>query len=789
MRHRHPPQRGAGGRETDPGLPRQQPQPHEALHDRAADAGQQPRVAPQPGRDRRAARRVQQARQQIPQQRDQRRPGRQPQPVDGQEKAAEDRQQRQRGQEAPAQAVKEPPAVDRPQRPPPFAQPWRVLPVAAHPAVQALVVAQRARGEAVGKHRVAQIAAAQEGALQRVVGQHAPGREAPLGALQQRVHVQNALPGKAAAVKGVHIQLSAEAAVGVAAPRPGKDQREIGGVGALQLGAQARVDEPVARGDDAPDRVDDRAVERMEHRPDQRERRAREHPGVAVEREDIARAAERVAVPGHREGRGPVGKEPCQLQQRPALALLAAVALAVKAARAGEEIKAAAVFPVERRDGLARVAQQPGVRLRLGGIRGGEIGQDAVLELCPGPALRHAKFLQPLAERPGALRVRQQRREDAEGLALVRHALRQIEPRQPPRREEAQQHQIDRALHQLRHRQQQKRKDPAAAGGEGQQQRQKEAREDERCDVEPLAAVAASVKEKKADVPPLPPRPPGKLPGEHMLLGALHPCQRLDALKVGLAALAVHAPVDPSGVRAQRRVAEVGAAQQLLHVLAAEKAQRGKQRLKGLALRLGIGGVGERLAHGGERREDRGAHRGREEQQLPPPQRRHGLKALQKSAAAPGGEPSLPGGQKRAAGREHQKPLRVGPLPPRPAQIAQRRDGLPLRQIPVVQQPPAGRRRVLRRGVAALDRLVAAAHFGKLSPQRERGGLRLPLAERPGEPGAVGGKIGEPVLRHIQSEKVLIHDAPQIFTQVYLSSFPGRLENMPPALDKRAGLW
>ena len=62
---------------------------------------------------------------------------------------------------------------------------------------------------------------------------------------------------------------------------------------------------------------------------------------------NVARAAQRLPVPGDPEGRGTAAEELCKLREGPALALIAGVALPVEAALAKEKIKAAAIFAVE----------------------------------------------------------------------------------------------------------------------------------------------------------------------------------------------------------------------------------------------------------------------------------------------------------------------------------------------------------------------------------------------------------------------------------------------------------
>ena len=271
--------------------------------------------------------------------------------------------------------------------------------------MQTLVIGQRAGGEAVGKSRVAHKAAAQQRPLRRIVGQDAPLRHVFFAAKEQGAQVDEPLAREAAAPEGVHIQLPAEPAVGIGAARPGKDQREIGGVGALQIGIQPRVEDAVARADHALVLVEDRSAERVEHHADQLARRTGIEAGVAVEREQKARACERVPVAGDGEGGFPVAEQAAQLQQRAALALPSAPAFPVKAARTGEEVKAAGIAAVQAVDLLRRGGEDGRVGLRLLRIRLREVGQQPEAQLASLRAAGKAQLLQPPHRFTGAVFV------------------------------------------------------------------------------------------------------------------------------------------------------------------------------------------------------------------------------------------------------------------------------------------------------------------------------------------------------------------------------------------------
>ena len=196
FRHQHPPQRRRYRRQGYPRLIWQQPQPYEGLHYRAAHAGQYARVAPYPPAAAAGHAALRQRQKKPCQQGKQRRPRRHAQPASGQKEASRDGRQRRRGDKTAAQAVYQPPPVDVAQSAREYE--GNVLPVAAYPAVLALIVCKRLCRKAIRKLRVAHVCAAQIRALRRVVAEYPPLREAPR-ALQQGARVYHALPGEAAA--------------------------------------------------------------------------------------------------------------------------------------------------------------------------------------------------------------------------------------------------------------------------------------------------------------------------------------------------------------------------------------------------------------------------------------------------------------------------------------------------------------------------------------------------------------------------------------------------------------
>ena len=137
----------------------------------------------------------------------------------------------------------------------------------------------------------------------------------------------------------------------------------------------------------------------MQHRADKLARCAGINARVAVEREDIPRAAQRIFLTGNLKLALLIAEKLCQLQYRPALALVRGVALAVKAARTREKIKPSAVFAVEAHDGLAHGTDERFVRVRVGAVRLRQVGEQSE---CQRRALAPAgvvKLLEPLRAR------------------------------------------------------------------------------------------------------------------------------------------------------------------------------------------------------------------------------------------------------------------------------------------------------------------------------------------------------------------------------------------------------
>ena len=216
--------------------------------------------------------------------------------------------------------------------------------------MQTLEIGQRLCGKGVHKVYVAHICPAQIRTLQCVMAQDTAGRQL-LPAFQQHFGIQDALARKAAGAEGVHIELSAEAPVGIAAAGPGEDERKVRGPGAFEICLDARVNDRMSR-NGKPVRTGDRHVQRVHCRADELPQRAGKDAGIRVEGDDVARTAQSVCVTRDRESAFLPAQELCQLRQCAALAFKAAVAFPVKTAPAKEKVKAAAVFLIECLDGL-----------------------------------------------------------------------------------------------------------------------------------------------------------------------------------------------------------------------------------------------------------------------------------------------------------------------------------------------------------------------------------------------------------------------------------------------------
>ena len=436
---------------------------------------------------------------------------RQPQPRPAQHAAEKDGCPRRRGNERAPQAVRQPEPVDRVQRPcAPGKDPRRVLPVAADPPVRPRAPGKRRGGEGVRELHVAEKAAVQIRALERVVAEDALlGQGIAAAAGEQRAHVEDALARKAAAVEAVHIQLPAYAAVGVAAAGTCEYARPVARACALQLGGHARVQQTVAVRDHAAPRVHDRAVERVEHRARERTCSARCQARVGVEREQIRCAAQRRRIAGGTVHRVRLTAQKLRKpEQRAALSLpRAPFPIGCLHPLAREEVKPPAIACVERLNLRARRVQDGGVDGRVLHVRLRKICQQPEQELLARVAVAQRVFLQPRGECVRIAGAGEQRRDHAQGLALRRDAAPQRQPRHEARLCHAQQHRVKQPLDSFRHRDQQQHRARYAPGRKAQQQRQGQRPHYDGCDV-PRAVTALFrcaehlAQQKPAHVPP-----------------------------------------------------------------------------------------------------------------------------------------------------------------------------------------------------------------------------------------------------------------------------------------------
>ena len=406
------------------------------------------------------------------------------------------------------------------------------------------------------------------------MAEDAPVWEALAGTFQQSVRVDDAFAREASAVERVHIQLAADRAVGVTAPAAGEDEREICRRGARKLRRYARLDHAVARNHHAALRVDLRAVERMQHRGDQLARRARIYARVAVESDYILRRREKIAVASHMQRRLAVKQQLRKLQQRAALTLVPAPALAVEFALAREQIEPAAVLRVQRvylcrgrRD--YRLVARRGLRVCCG-----QIGEHAEHQV---RALAAAGKPQPLKLRrrgTRALCVGQQRRHNADAPPFGRHTALRVHSQHPPRGEQPKQDKVDKPLHQLRHRQQQENARRRAAHVECEPQRDEQRQQQIRRDIPAPARRLRFGEEVESGVTPLGAGFFDEPARVYVLLHALAAAQILDTAQVIPARHAVHALEYAVGVCAQRLGGHVGAVKEIFKVEHREQPQR-----------------------------------------------------------------------------------------------------------------------------------------------------------------------------------------------------------------------
>ena len=445
------------------------------------------------------------------------------------------------------------------------------------------------------------------------------------------------------------------------------------------------MQQAVAARDHAALRIHHGAVERVQHRAHERARRAGRQARVGVERQEVHRAAQARRVPGRAvQCARPVEHQPCQLQQRAALALpRAPFPVGRGHSLAREEIKPAAPARVERLDLRARRAQDGGVRLR-------QVGQQAERELPERVAVAEVVFLQPRAERVRVVRGGEQRRDHAQRPPLRRDAPAQRQPRHEARLRHAQQHRVEQALDHLRHRDEQQHRARYALRGKAQQQRQKQRSHHDGRDVPPAVAPLFRRAEHLAQQKPahVPPRALAALrarehvPGNVDLRPARPPRQPRHALPVVRARGFIHRGVDTHRVAREDAPHAVAPLGHHAPRRRAECAQGGEERGRGRAV-MGIA-LRQRAHHG--RLQPR-----HEQSELRRLERQHVLKPLQiRLRRLDRQRPLARAQQPRAARAQCGLPARCAHarVPQGRGRIACRRGG----KAPVVAQPLAVRR-------------------------------------------------------------------------------------------------
>ena len=495
----------------------------------------------------------------------------------------------------------------------------------------------------------------------------------------------------------------------------------------------------------------------MQHRADQLPGRAGIQPRVAVERQQKAGPCQCVPVSGDAQLRLPVAQEPRQLEQGPALALPAAPALAVKAAGTYEEVKAAAVLPVQPVDLLHRGGEDGGIRLRLGAVRLRQIGQQPEAQVFSLSPAGKAQLLQPPRRVMGLPLAAEQRRDDAERAPLGRDAFRKIQSGQAPRRQQTQEQRVQHALDELRDRQQQQQRRRAAVerqtDAETQQQRQQQVHRD----IQTGEEGTGRAEQIRADVPFLRLGGTDETAGADMLLDPLAARELLQPTQIIEPALAIHPREDAVGVGGQHRGAHIRAVQELLRVELREEPQRAEERLQLCGEGVQLGAVGHAAADGGDLLQAGCLEAAGEERELRPAQHGDALKAVQKEPAPLLVSAAEPGSEQTAAEGQHQQTLVAAAQAARRAQRLGREQMLPLYQIPVVQQPFTGRRDLRAVPIPPAHGRGTAADFPHPGGERPRGGLSAAFSRGVQQPCRGRCVVVQAVVFNIQGE-VPIHD-------------------------------
>jgi len=181
------------------------------------------------------------------------------------------------------------------------------------------------RGELLEQDGRAVETHAQVGAFDQVVAQDRLLGQPARQDLVKDADIVDGLADEDPVAEQVLIKIRDGVRIRVRPPRMGKNGGEARGDRGRKARNHARLNDSVTLDDHAPDRVDDRLVERMRHGFDQAQSRAVRKLGVGVERDDVANTLERptAAEPQELPGRLPHGavEEPVQIFDLPPLAL------------------------------------------------------------------------------------------------------------------------------------------------------------------------------------------------------------------------------------------------------------------------------------------------------------------------------------------------------------------------------------------------------------------------------------------------------------------------------------
>ena len=578
--YEHPPERRARRGQVHPGLPGQEQQPEHHLTHAESRAVERPSRVPLPPRAPRE--RARDRPRQAGAERERRHCPRRVKPR--QQRRERYRRRRGHGDEAPAHAVEQLEPVGGRKAAPQPQQHGEVLPVAPYPAVLALEVRRGRGGEAVRQYGVAHVSAMQQRALHGVVREDEVLRQVG-AARQQGVHVEYALPGEAAAAGEIHPHLAAGRAVGVDAAGTCHGAGEVRGLARGQLHAYARMYHP-APGDDGAVFAQLRAVERVQHGADELARRAGQDARIRIQSYNVARPGEGGGVAGEDFKLAlPPGAQPCEGEQRAALALVRApdpVAPGLPPL-ARKEVKAARILPVQ-------AVYRPSGRFDRRGVGGGlaafrlrQIRQQTEAQLPAAVARGQAELLQPARERLAVFRLGEYGRHHTDAAPLARHAVSQLHARHAAHGQRAKQRRVQRVFHKLARRQQREQRRPRPARYRSGRQRDADGERAHGQGVEPALVSLRRPAQRLAEQPPAHVAALGLVPvllgqSQHSacalaLADVLPRGQARQTPPVTGASALVHARVGSGRVARQYGSGGVGALHQGGHVRRGQRAQ------------------------------------------------------------------------------------------------------------------------------------------------------------------------------------------------------------------------